>query len=310
MTSEPTVSRIRRGARRRRPRVVEDSRMTLVQHLQELRRRLLVSLVALIVVTLAVAVFAYHPIFHLLRQPYCDLPANRRTGGVGCQLIFTHPTDAFFIRLKVSLIAGVLLSSPIWLSQLWGFITPGLHRHERRWATTFLMASLVLFALGSTVAYLVLRPALDVLLGFGGDGVTALLEVTQYLSFITTILIIFGVSFEFPLVIVLLNLAGVLSSHRLRSSRRIAIFLLFVFAGVATPTQDPITMLALALPLCLLFELSVLFARWNDRRRARKDAESEWAGLGDDETSPTPAPGPAPLPEHASSSSPSELDDS
>ena len=199
--------------------------MTLVQHLQELRRRLLVSLVGLIVVTLVVAVFAYHPIFHLLRQPYCDLPANRRTGG------------------------------------------------------------------------------------FGGDGVTALLEVTQYLSFITTILIIFGVSFEFPLVIVLLNLAGVLSSDRLRSSRRIAIFLLFVFAGVATPTQDPVTMLAPALPLCLLFELSVLFARWNDRRRARKDAESEWAGLGDDETSPTPAPGQAPLPEHASSSSPSELDD-
>ncbi len=253
--------------------------MTLVQHLQELRRRLLVSLVALIVVTLVVAVFAYHPIFHLLRQPYCDLPASRRTGGVGCQLIFTHPTDAFFIRLKVSLIAGVLLSSPIWL-QIWGFITPGLHRHERRWATTFLMASLVLFALGSTIAYLVLRPALDVLLGFGGDGVTALLEVTQYLSFITTILIIFGVSFEFPLVIVLLNLAGVLSSDRLRSSRRVAIFLLFLFAGVATPTQDPITMLALALPLCLLFELSVLFARWNDKRRARKNAESEWSGLG------------------------------
>ncbi len=97
-----------------------------------------------------------------------------------------------------------------------------------------LVASLVLFVLGSTVAYLVLRPALDVLLGFGGDGVTALLEVTQYLSFITTILIIFGVSFEFPLVIVLLNLAGVLSSDRLRSSRRIAIFLLFLFAGVPT----------------------------------------------------------------------------
>ncbi len=196
--------------------------MTLVQHLQELRRRLLVSLVALIVVTLVVAVFAYHPIFHL---PASRTATCRRTGG------------------------------------------------------------------------------------FGGDGVTALLEVTQYLSFITTILIIFGVSFEFPLVIVLLNLAGVLSLDRLHSSRRIAIFLLFVFAGVATPAQDPVTMLALALPLCLLFELSVLFAPWNDRRRARKDAESEWAGLADDETSPTPAPGQAPLPEHASLSSPSKLDD-
>lgn len=273
--------------------------MSLVGHLQELRRRLLVSLVALIVVTLVVAVVAYHPIFHLLRQPYCDLPADKRTGGVGCQLIFTHPTDAFFVRLKVSLIAGVLLSAPVWLSQLWGFITPGLHQHERRWATTFLLASLTLFAMGATVAYLVLGPALNVLLGFGGDGVVALLEVTQYLSFITTILLIFGVSFEFPLVIVLLNLAGVLSSARLRSSRRVAIFLLFLFAGVATPTQDPVTMLALAVPLCLLFEASVLITRWNDRRRARLEAESEWAGLADDQTSPTPAAQPTPLPQHA-----------
>jgi len=285
--------------RRRRPSAVEDSRMSLVGHLQELRRRLLISLMALIVVTLVVAVAAYHPIFHLLRQPYCDLPANKRTGGIGCQLIFTHPTDAFFVRLKVSLIAGVLLSAPVWLSQLWGFITPGLHQHERRWATTFLLASLTLFAMGATVAYLVLRPALNVLLGFGGDGVVALLEVTQYLSFITTILLIFGVSFEFPLVIVLLNLAGVLSSARLRSSRRVAIFLLFLFAGVATPTQDPVTMLALAVPLCLLFEASVLVTRWNDRRRARLEAESEWAGLADDQPTPTPTAQPTPLPQDA-----------
>ena len=171
-----------------------------------------------------------------------------------------------------------------------------------------LVASLVLFVLGSTVAYLVLRPALDVLLGFGGDGVTALLEVTQYLSFITTILIIFGVSFEFPLVIVLLNLAGVLSSDP---------------APLVAAYRDLPALLCLPGPdrprtrsrcwrwlcRCLLFELSVLFARWNDKRRARKDAESEWAGLGDDESSPTPAPGQAPLPEHASST-PSELDDS
>lgn len=268
--------------------------MTLVQHLQELRRRLLVSLAALIVITLVVAVLAYHPIFHLLRQPYCDLPVQRRSGGVGCQLIFTHPTDAFFVRLKVSLIAGVLLSAPIWLTQLWGFITPGLHRHERRWAVSFMGASLVLFALGATIAYLILPKALDVLLGFGGDGVVALLEVTQYLSFITTILMIFGVSFEFPLVIVMLNFAGVLSSARLRSSRRVAIFLLFAFAGIATPTQDPITMLALAVPLCLLYEASVLVARWNDRRRARRDATQEWAGLDDDEASPTPLAQPEP----------------
>src|SRR3954471_2284666 len=263
----------RRGSSRRYP-TVEDSRMSLIDHLKELRRRLLLSFVAVGLVTLVVAIWGYHAVFDVLRRPYCDVPESKRAGGAGCDLIFTHPTDAFFVRLKVSFVAGVILSAPIWLYQLWAFVTPGLHRNERRWGVAFVISSLLLFAAGTVLSYVVLGPALEVLLGFAGDGVSALLEVNQYISFVMSMLIIFGVSFEFPLVLVLLNLAGVVSSTKLRSWRRTAIFLIFVFAGFATPTQDPMSMLALAAPLCLLYEVAVAVARWNDKRRAKMAAES------------------------------------
>jgi sec-independent protein translocase protein TatC len=262
--------------------------MTLVEHLKELRRRLLIAFIAVGLASLLVAIWGYHEVFDLLRQPYCDVPATKRTGGAGCDLIFTHPTDAFFVRLKVSLVAGIVLASPVWLYQLWAFVTPGLHRHERRWGTAFVVSSILLFAAGTVLSYLVLGPALDVLLGFAGDGVTPLLEVSQYISFVMSMLIIFGVSFEFPLVLILLNLAGVLSAARLKSWRRAAIFLIFVFAGFATPTQDPFSMLALAAPLCLLYEVAIAVARWNDKRRARADAETSFDDLSDDEASPLP----------------------
>src|SRR4051812_3813177 len=276
---------VRLGSSRRYP-TVEDSRMSLIDHLKELRRRLLLSFVAVGLVTLVVAIWGYHAVFDVLRRPYCDVPESKRTGGVGCDLIFTHPTDAFFVRLKVSLVGGIVLSAPIWLYQLWAFITPGLHRNERRWGVAFVLSSIVLFAAGTVISYLVLGPALDVLLGFSGNGVRALLEVNQYISFVMSMLVIFGVSFEFPLVLILLNLAGIVSSARLRSWRRVAIFLMFTFAGFATPTQDPFSMLALAIPLVLLYELAVGVARWTDKRRARSEAESEFAGLSDDEASP------------------------
>src|SRR3954451_20100367 len=271
---------------RRRAAAVEDSHMTLVDHLKELRRRLLVAMIAVGLATLVIGIWGYHSVFDILRRPYCDVPESKRAGGAGCDLIFTHPTDAFFIRLKVSLVAGVVVSAPVWLYQLWAFITPGLHRHERRWGIAFVLSSIVLFAAGTVLSYLVLGPALDVLLGFAGNGVTALLEVNEYISFVMSMLIIFGVSFEFPLVLILLNLAGIVSSTRLKSWRRVAIFVVFVFAGFATPTQDPFSMLALAIPLCLLYEIAVGVARWNDKRRARREAESEFGGVADDEVSP------------------------
>ncbi len=138
--------------------------------------------------------------------------------------------------MRVSLICGVLFSAPIWLYELWAFITPGLHRNERRWTLAFLVSATVLFATGATLAYLFLRTALNFLLGFGGNGIKSLLTVTDYLSFVTHLLIVFGASFLFPLLIVLLNLAGVVSAKRLAKWRRVEIFLVFVFAGFVTPS--------------------------------------------------------------------------
>jgi sec-independent protein translocase protein TatC len=262
--------------------------MTLVEHLRELRKRLFTALIGIAIVTIIVGVWAYHPIFDFLRHPYCELSPSKRAGGTSCDLVFLHPTDAFFVRMKVSLLAGVLFSSPIWLYQLWAFITPGLHRHERRWTLGFMVSATLLFAAGATMAYLILQTALDFLLGFGGNGVKSLLTVTDYLSFVTRILIVFGASFLFPLAVILLNLAGVLSAKRLASWRRVEIFLVFVFAGFVTPGSDPYTMPALAVVLCLFYEVAILFAKWNDRRRAKRDELSEFAGLADNEASPAP----------------------
>jgi sec-independent protein translocase protein TatC len=266
--------------------------MTLIEHIKELRRRLFIALLGIMIVTIVIAVWAYHPIFNFLRHPYCELPPARRAGGKNCDLIFTHPTDAFFVRLRVSLITGVLFSAPIWLFELWAFITPGLHRNERRWTLAFLTSATVLFAAGAAMAYLFLRTALNFLLGFGGNGIKSLLTVTDYLSFVTHLLIVFGASFLFPLVIILLNLAGVLSAKRLARYRRIEIFLVFVFAGFVTPSGDPFTMPALAITLCLFYEGAILFAKWNDRRRARRNEMSEFAGLADTEASPAPVVAP------------------
>jgi sec-independent protein translocase protein TatC len=273
-------------------RPVEDSRMTLLDHIKELRKRLLLALIAIMIVTIVIAVWAYHPIFNFLRHPYCEVPPAKRAGGKNCDLIFTHPTDAFYVRLRVSLICGVLFSAPIWLYQLWAFITPGLHRHERRWTLAFIVSATLLFAAGATMAYLFLRTALNFLLGFGGHGITSLLTVTDYLSFVTHMLIIFGASFLFPLLIILLNLAGILSAKRLAKHRRVEIFLVFAFAGFVTPSGDPFTMPALALTLCLFYEGAILFAKWNDRRRSRQDEMSQFADLADTEASPAPVAAP------------------
>lgn len=245
--------------------------MPLMQHLTDLRRCLLRALVALAVGT--VASFAvFHPLFHLLTAPYCSLPVSRRLGGHGCTLVVFGVPDAFMLRLRISMFAGAVFSSPVWLYQLWAFIAPGLHRRERRWALSFVGASVLLFSAGAATAYATLSNGLAVLLGFAGSDITPVLEVTRYLSYITAMIMVFGFSFEFPLLLILLNLAGVLSSTRLRHSRRLVIFLLFAFAAVATPSQDPFTMLALAAPLCLLYEIAISMARLVDRRRARHAA--------------------------------------
>lgn len=269
--------------------------MTLVAHLTELRNRVAKALLALLVAA-AVAFWWYeHGLGDFIRAPYCGLEPELRYGGdTDCGLLITDVFGGVFIRLKVSLLAGAVLSAPVWLYQLWAFITPGLKRNEKRYGITFVLVSSTLFALGAVLAYVSLSAGLELLLGLAGDGVVIALTAQDYIGFVLSLLVAFGVSFEVPLVAVALNAVGVLSYDVLRRSRRWIFFLTIVFAAFVTPTQDPFTMLLMAGPMIVLFELAIQVARLVDRRRARRDAREHFHEVADDEASPLDAR-PSPL---------------
>lgn len=273
---------------RRRATHPDDVRMTLVEHLAELRSRLVKSSAALVVGTL-VAFFLFSRILHVLERPYCDLPARYRAGPAGsCTLYVTGVLDQFMVRMRVAMWAGAVFASPVWLWQLWAFVTPGLHPRERRWAVPFVFCSLLLFVVGAGFAYFTLANGLRFLLGIGGHGIANLLTVDRYLNFVTLMLVAFGVSFEFPLLMVFLNVVGITPTPKLRQWRRAMFFGLSVFAAVITPSQDPFTFLAMWVPLCVMYEVVIVFGRLRDRarrRRGRDDSTDQW---GDDETSPLP----------------------
>lgn len=273
--------------RRSRPAHPDESRMTLVEHLVELRARMVKSAVALVIATVAAFVY-FEPILEFLQRPYCELPAHLRGGGGSegdCQLFVIGILDQFVIRMRVAMMAGAIASAPVWLWQLWQFVTPGLHPKERRWAVPFVASSILLFVAGAVFAYYTLPNGLRLLLGMGGDAITPILTVDKYLSFITLMLLAFGVSFEFPLLMIFLNIVGVTPTAKLRRWRRGMYFGLCVFAAIITPSQDPATFLALWVPLCVSYEAVIVFGRTRDRMRRGRDIEStdNWS---DDELSP------------------------
>lgn len=255
--------------------------MALLDHLHELRRRLFIATLAVVAGTVAGFVWFAHGIpaiglpslGEVLTRPYCAVPAASRVSfgdDSTCQLLATGPFSAVELQLKSALIAGSVLSAPVWLHQLWAFVAPALHSRERRYSIVFGAAGGLLFTTGTALAYLVLREGLTVLLGFGGDTTVTALSPESYFSFLIAMLIIFGVSFELPLLLIMLNVAGVLTGEKLARSRRYAIFGLVVFAGLIVPGNDPITMVALAASLVLLYEVAVQVTRLHDRRRARQ----------------------------------------
>jgi sec-independent protein translocase protein TatC len=276
------MASIRGGRARPAP---DEVRMSLRDHLQELRRRILISALSIIAATIVAFIFHAH-ILHFLTRPYCDLPDHYRLVHNRCTLVVTGVLDPFTVTLKLSLYAGVVLASPVWLWQMWRFITPGLYSNEQRYAVVFVGSSVVLFALGGAFAYLTLSRGLRFLLGFATGGLASLLTFDSYLSYVTALVLVFAVSFEFPLLVVMLNLVGVLSYQRLRRWTRGVVFGIFAFAAVATPSQDPFTMLALAVPITLLYAGALLIAYVHDRRVARRGGSSLYSDLGDDEMSP------------------------
>ena len=238
--------------------------MSLIDHLRELRHRLLICLWALLAGSVA-GLFLYSPAMRLIKSPYCDFlrdhPDKTPFKGQGCSLIFLGAIDGFLITVKVVVFLALLVALPVILYQLWGFIVPGLTARERKWAIPFVLVSVLLFLFGGVAAYLTLPAALKFLLGVGGDFVSPLLTVDKYIGFVIFTILAFGLGFEFPILLISLSAAGVITNESMRRYRRQVILALAIFAAVITPSPDPISMLALLIPLYLFYEGAIIVSR-------------------------------------------------
>lgn len=285
--------RMRGGKRRARSRRHNpDGTMSLIEHIYEFRRRLGYALLAIVgggiigFLWFSNKVGPIPSLGDIVTGPYCAIPPDQRFPGEGpCQLLQTVPFEAFMIQLKVGISAGAVLLSPLWLYQLWAFIAPGLYSKERKYALTFVSFASVLFALGAVLAYLMVPHALELLTNFGGNTFQTWFTGDKYISFVLSLLLIFGVSFELPLLIIMLNRVGVVRYEMMSKWRRGIIFILFVFAAFVTPA-DPFSMIALAGALTLLFELALQVTRIHDKRKDRLSRDESWDHLADDEAAP------------------------
>jgi sec-independent protein translocase protein TatC len=261
-----------------------DGSMPLLEHIRELRSRMLKAML-FVAIGAAIGWFVYPHVWPFIEAPYCKLPQSvtNLPGTHGCTLIVNGVFDAFFLRLKLAIVMGVILTSPFWLYQLWAFLAPGLYSRERRYAYFFAGSAVPLFAIGGTFAYFAMTRGLHFLLALLPTGTRALITINTYLSYAGAMLTIFAIAFEIPLAFVLLNIAGVLTHERFRKWRRMIIFCVFAFAAVLTPSPDPFSMLLLAVPCVVLVELSEVFAYVNDKRKARALAADPFPGLSPEE---------------------------
>jgi sec-independent protein translocase protein TatC len=264
-----------------------DGSMTLIEHIRELRNRLFWASLG-IVGGLIVGFIISKWTFHMLSQPYCSLDTswqvNAITGQRECRFITLGVGDQLILRLKIALWVGLIVGAPVWLFNLWAFIAPGLHRHERKWAYVFVAIAAPLFIGGAVLAFFVVKHSLAFIMDAGVIGGTTQLEVTKYTSFVTSMILLFGAAFEFPLILLMLNFTGVVSARKLLGWWRIVIFLSFAFAAIATPDPGPFGMTLLAACMTLLYFMAVGVAAVNDRRKGR--GKEIYAGLDDDEISP------------------------
>jgi sec-independent protein translocase protein TatC len=264
-----------------------DGRMSLIDHLRELRNR---------VVKIALAVLAgagvswafYDRLWAFIQRPYCQAVGYCKLNVVGHSLILNGVMDGFYLHIKVSVIAGAILTSPIWLYQLWAFVAPGLYSREKRWTYAFLGTAVPLFGLGCFFAFIAMSRGLTFFISMSG-GLTNLFTADTYIGYWIAMIVGFGLCFEVPLFLVILNLARVITHERFKKWRRLILFLVFVFAGIASPSPDPLTMLLLGGVVAALVEVAELLIYFNDRRYARTHPDL-YAGLADDELAPIDLP--------------------
>ncbi|MGW4943544.1 twin-arginine translocase subunit TatC [Actinoplanes sp. NPDC004185] len=263
-----------------------DGSMTLIEHVRELRNRLFWASLG-IIAGLIVGFIVSGWVFDILKQPYCSLDSSWIVNGDGervCNFVVLGVVDPLILKLKIALWVGLILGAPVWMFQLWAFIAPGLHRHERKWAYVFVGIATPLFVGGAVLAFFVIKHSLAFIQEAGILGVTTQLEVTAYVSFVTNMILIFGVAFEFPLVLLMLNFTGVVSAKKLMGWWRIVVFLSFGFAAIATPDPGPFGMTLLAACMVVLYLIATGVAFINDKRKGR--GKEIYAGLDDDEISP------------------------
>ena len=263
--------------------------MSLIEHLRELRSRLFKASVAIVIGT--VAAWGFYPqIFDLLSQPVNDIVEKAQSNGRDVRLVLGGVADAFVLQIKVSVVTSMLVPSPIWIYQLWRFITPGLYRKEKLRAYLFASVATPLFVSGAVLAYIFLPIGLQLLFGFTPLGVGNYVPVDRYLSFFLRMVLVFGISFLTPLFIVMLNIFDMLEAKAITSRWRLVVLITFAFSAIATPTGDPVNMTLLAAPVLLLISAATFIAWLNDKRRARKRKDDEILGLSDHEASPEQKP--------------------
>jgi sec-independent protein translocase protein TatC len=245
-----------RNPLKRRPPKPSPTSMSLVEHLTELRYRIVVAGVA-VAIGGVFGFMLYEPVLEILQEPYCQLREE-------CSFLITNPVDSFSLRLKISAYIGLLVASPVVLWQVWRFVTPGLYEREKRYAIPFIISATFLFALGALLALWTIPRALEffVQVGGGEDLVDARYALKEYLSLVVFMMLAFGIGFEFPILLVFLQMARVLTWQKLASWRRYAIVLIFIVDAVITPSGDPISLLSLALPMVLFYEVAILIGRF------------------------------------------------
>ena len=256
-----------------------DGSMTLIEHIRELRTRLFRACIAILVGAL-IGYLVSVRVQHWITAPYCSFSLSH--GAPKCSFNLNGPLDQFMLQLKISLYVGLVLAAPFWLYQLWAFVAPGLHRRERRYTYAFAAAAAPLFAVGFYLGFLLVSRSMVFFLGMNSDYIVTV-NLDGYFEFVTGVMLLFGAAFEFPVLVAMLNFAGLVSAKRLLGWWRIAIFLMFFFAAVVTPTPDPFGMTILGLCMAVLYFGAVGIAFLNDRRRARRQP---YANLNDDEVSP------------------------